>query len=336
MRHSIPARSVQKILDAAARRGVSAAIACAAAGIDIAALADPDLRLPFARVVRLYQEAARLTGDTVFGLHVGESSHPAMFDVIGYIAMNSPTVGAALRHLERYQRVWTDGSVLQTSVEGRRARIAYAYAIAAPGPDGRSQDSEATLAILTTGLRALVGSGWRPDLVWCEHEAPADISEHQRMFRCPVEFGQTANALLFDAGVLARPIPQADPALHALLDRHAQSLLQALPASRGLEDRLRHVLVAELRGGVPDLAAVARQLGISPRTLQRRLHQEGTSLQDVVDAVRRDLASRYLRQPELTVTDVAYLLGYAEPSTFHRAFRKWTGTTPGDFRKSGL
>jgi AraC-like DNA-binding protein len=333
MRHSIPAKSVVKILDAASRRGVRPPLACAAADIDLAALADPDHRLPFGRVVRLYDACARLTGDETFGLHVGESSHPAMFDVVGYLMMNSPTVGEALRRLERYQRVWTDGSVLRPSVDGAHAQIEYTYNIPDPGAEGRRQDCEATLAIVTAGLRALVGSDWQPDVVWCEHENPPNTSEHARVFRCPIAFSQTTNVLIFKSSVLTQRIPQADPALSAVLDRHAQSLLESLPAERRLADRVREVIVPALQSGDPDLATVARALGMSRRTLQRRLQDEGTSVHDLIDDVRRDLATRYLQQPDLTIADVAYLLGFAEPSTFHRAFRKWTGTTPGEYKR---
>lgn len=334
MHHTIPARSVDKILDAASRRGVSRTAACAAADIDPAALADPDHRLPFAGVVRLYQLCARLTGDDAFGLHVGEASHPTMFDVLGYILMNSPTVGEALNRLERYQRVWTDGSVLSPSVGDGRARIRYSYEIAEPGPEERRQDCEATLSIVTTGMRAIIGSDWHPDVVWFEHAASADLSEHRRIFRCPIAFGQSGNALIFDASVLARAIPRADPALGAVLDRHAQALLDARPAGASLADRVRQVILDRLRGCEPDLTTVARELGMSTRTLQRRLKEERTTVNEVIDGIRRDLSTRYLRQPDLTISDVAYLLGFAEPSTFHRAFRKWTGLTPGEFRKS--
>lgn len=334
MHHTIPAKSVDKILDAASRRGVSRTAACAAADIDPAVLADPDHRLPFAGVVRLYEVCARLTGDDAFGLHVGEASHPTMFDVLGYIMMNSPTVGEALSRLERYQRVWTDGSVLSPSVEDGRARIQYSYEIAEPVPEDRRQDCEATLSIVATGVRAMVGSEWQPDFVWYEHAAPEDISEHRRIFRCPIAFGQSVNAVIFDAALLARAIPRADPALEAVLDRHAQALLDARPAVASLADRVRQVIVGRLRGGEPDLETVARELGMSTRTLQRHLKDERTTLNEVIDGIRRDLSTRYLRQPDLTISDVAYLLGFAEPSTFHRAFRKWTGLTPGEFRKS--
>jgi AraC-like DNA-binding protein len=335
-RLSIPARSVVKILDALARYGVDGRDACHAAGIDPDAIADPDARLGFAQVVRLYEAGSRLSRDAAFGLHVGECSHPAMFDVVGYITMNSPTVGAALQSLERYQRVWTDGSTLHLEVTGRQARIEYSYNIAAPGPEGRRHDCEATLSIVTRGLRAIAQEDWCPEAVAFEHGAPADMAEHVRVFRAPIRFGQRANALVLDAAMLDRRIPQADPALRAVLDRHADALLAVVPPAGRLSDRVRHVLGRALRGGVPGLAAVARELGMSARTLQRRLSDEGTSHQILIEEMRRELSIRYLQQPDMSISDVAYLLGFAEPSTFHRAFRKWTGVTPGDFKKKAL
>lgn len=330
--HSIPAKSVAKILDLAAQRGVDATLACSEADIDPHAIDEVDRRIPFASVVRLYESCARLSGDASFGLHVGELSHPTMFDLVGYLVIHSPTVGVALRRLERYQRVWTTGSLLTVSVDGGRAQIEYRYDITDPGREGRRQDCEATLAIVAAGLRTLVASTWRPDEVTFEHESPADTSEHARLFRCPTLFGRASNTLIFDAAVLAQPIQHADPALSAILDRHARTLLEAAPADSDFVARVRTVIVPALPGGEPDLMTVARRLHTSTRTLQRRLHSERTSLRQVVDDVRQELARRYLEQPDLTIADVVSLLGYADQGTFYRAFRKWTGLTPGAFR----
>jgi len=333
MRHSTAVSVVTRILDAAARRGVNATVACAAADIDPAALANPDDRLPFARVVRLFDACARLSGDAAFGLHAGESSDPAIVDVVGCSGVTGSTVGEWLRRLERYQRVLSDAATLRTHLDRGRAHIEYRYDITDPGPEGRRQDCEAALASLVTGLRRVAGPAGQPLQVSCEHDAPADTSEHSRLFRCPIEFGRTSNALIVDAAMLALEVPLPDVALTGRLDDDAQALCPSASVNGSLAGRVCLLLARALRGADPDLATIARELGLSTRTLQRRLYGEDTSLHDLIDDVRRDLSVRYLDHRDLTMTDVAYLLGFSDPATFHRAFRKWTGLTPPEFRR---
>jgi AraC-like DNA-binding protein len=329
----IPARAAAKILDAARARGVAAGELCAAAGLAVTTLDDPETRIPFASVVALYEQGARLTGDSAFGLHVGEQSSPAMFDVLGYVTMNSPTFGEALARLVRYQRVWTEGALFHLTIDQRTARLVYEYQIGDYGRGERHQDCEGTLAIVVSGIRAVAGAGWRPHEVWFEHASPEDTSEHRRIFDAPLRFGQPGNALLMDRSIVDLPIASADPRLVAVLERHAEELLARLPSCGGFVDAVRQAAGEAMTGGEPELGAIARRLGLSTRTLQRRLEEHGTSLQDLLEEMRRDLAIRYLAQPDITISAVAYLLGFSEPSTFHRAFRRWTGTTPGDYRR---
>lgn len=332
--HSIPARALGKIVDTARPRGGDIAALFHALGIDRSVLADEEARIPFAAIVSFYDHAARLTGDDAFGLHVGEASNPSMFDVVGYATMNSPTVAEALTRLIRYQRVWTDGSLWYLSLESSTARLEYAYQISGVTPEECRHDCEASLAIFVAGMRALVRSDWKPREVWFAHRSPRDLSEHHRVFGAPLSFGQSVNAVLFDRSALDLPVVEADPRLCAVLDRHANALLARLPSGGRFVDKVRQALSDALRCGDPGPDAVARTLAMSVRTLQRKLKSEGTSLQDLLEAMRRNLSVRYLQRDDLSVAEVAYLLGFSEPSSFHRAFRKWTGVTPGEFRRA--
>ncbi|HYY42110.1 MAG TPA: helix-turn-helix domain-containing protein, partial [Pyrinomonadaceae bacterium] len=167
-----------------------------------------------------------------------------------------------------------------------------------------------------------------------QHPQPADTTEHRRIFRAPVHFDQPRNELVLDRALLALPLARADAGLCALLDRHAQELLARLPQRDDTTAQVRRLLSDALSGGDPNIAAVARQLGLSARTLQRKLRAEGTSYQDLLDLMRRDLARRYLQERDMAVCEVAYLLGFSGPSAFHRAFRRWTGVTPKEFRQA--
>lgn len=328
---TIQVKAVVKILDAAAHAGVQPIALCRTVGLDPKLIDDPDNRIPFAQFVALYEQAARLTGDDAFGLHVGERTSPTRFDVLGYVVINSPTFGAAFDRLARYHAIWTDGAGFTLTEAGPHVRLSYNYVAGVAPP--RRHDCEMTFAIAVAFTRRMTGVAWQPHAVAFEHPQPADITEHARIFRAPLRFAQPRNELVFDRALLALPLIRADASLYAVLDRHAQDLLARLPQRDDTTAQVRRLLGDALSGGDPNIIAVARQLGTSARTLQRKLRTEGTSYQDVLDDMRRDLSQRYLRERAMAVCEVAYLLGFSGPSAFHRAFRRWTGVTPKEFRQ---
>ena len=330
--YTILTKSVRKIADAAAARGVPAEELYRAVNLAAALLDDPDSRIPFTQLVALYEEAARLTGDDAFGLHVGERSNPELFDLLGYVLVNSATLGEALDRLVRYHSIWSEGALFRLEVCGARIRLVYEYLGRQEGT--RRHDCEMTLSVAVSFARRATGVEWAPHEVSFQHPKPKSIAEHRRVFRAPVRFGRPSNELVLDSSLLDLPIIRADPGLCDILDRQARELLARLPPQDGLINQVRVDISEALSGGDVRLEAVSQRLGISARTLQRRLKEEGTSHQDLLDEVRSDLARRYLRGPELAVCEVAYLLGFSEPSAFHRAFRRWTGTTPKEFRRS--
>jgi AraC-like DNA-binding protein len=332
MVRTIQAKAVEKIIRAAAAQGVPAGALYRAAAVEPAGLDDPDARIPFAQIVALYEQGALLTGDQAFGLHVGEHVDPKAFDVLGYSVINSPTFGDALDRVVRYNSIWTNGSCFSVESANQHTRIVYTYLD--DSIRHRRQDVEMTFAALAVLGRRATNVDWSPKEIRFEHGRPNDTTEHERVFQCPILFGTTTNELLFDSKYLELPIVKADAGLCALLDRHASELLVRYPREDSLVERARTLLKNELIGGDASLEAVAGRLGMSARTLQRKLSALGTSHQELLDEMRKDLALRYLREPEMAVCEVAYLLGFSESSAFHRAFKRWTGTTPNDFRRS--
>jgi AraC-like DNA-binding protein len=329
---TVQAKAVDKIVNAVVAAGVAAESLYQAAGFDSAVLEDPDSRMPFAQLVALYEKGAELTGDTNFGLHIGESVALSAFDIVGYCALNSSTLGAAFARVARYHSIWTDGALFTLESERETSAIVYSY-VETPGPNCR-HDSEMTLATVTTLCRRLATDEFSPSVVEFQHAAPADVSEHLRLFACPVKFNAPANRLSFPWCFLSLPIAKADASLCAVLDRHAEELLVKYPPRDSLIDQVRNLIAEEFRGGEASLERIADRLGLTPRTLQRKLQELGTSYNDVLDQLRRQLAVRYLREPRMAICEVAYLLGFSEASSFHRAFKRWTGLTPKDFRSN--
>ena len=328
---TIQAKAVEKIIRAAAARGVTARVMYEAIDLDPAVLTDLDSRIPFAQLVALYEKAAELTGDDAFGLHVGEAVDAKAFDVLGYSVVNSPTLGEALDRMVRYNCTWTNGSSFFIEKGVPFTRIVYSYAD--DSMSRRRQDIEMTMAAMAALGRMVTNSEVVPERVTFEHERPRDISEHQRIFQCALEFNAGSNQYFLKTTALDLPMVKADPGLCAVLDRHAAELMARYPREDSLRERVRTLIKNELSGGNASLDRLANQLGMSARSLQRRLRAEGTSHQELLDQMRRDLAMRYLREPEVAICEVAYLLGFSESSALHRAFKRWTGQTPNEFRR---
>jgi len=328
---TVQAKAVEKIINAATPHGVKPETLYAAVKLDPAVLSDPDNRIPFAQLVALYEKAAELTGDHNFGLHLGERIDLSAFDVVGYSALNSPTLGAAFTRVARYHSIWTDGALFKLESANDTTAVLYSYVDTII--QERRHDTEMTFATVTALCRNLATPDFALTAVEFQHEAPPDISDHLRLFRCPVHFAAQSNKLSFPSSFLSLPIAKADASLCALLDRHAEDLLEKFPPRDSLIDHVRSIIANEFRGGDPSLEHVADQLGFTPRTLQRKLQELNTSHNELVDQMRRQLAMRYLRERNMAICEVAYLLGFSESSSFHRAFKRWTGLTPKEYRK---
>lgn len=276
--------------------------------------------------------AWRLSGDECFGLHAAERVRPGAFDVLGYTLHSSATLGGAFERLVRYNHLLHDLADLRLTVNGGEARLSLRLL-----PEGTPrQQAEFSLAVFLLFSRQATGTNVVPRVVEFSHAAPADLSEHRRIFQSPIRFARPATTLVLPRQALDLPLLQADPGLCAVLERQLRELLARLPAGESVLDRVRRLITTELCGGDPSVESVARRMHISPRTLHRRLRDAETSYRAVVDDLRQDLAVRYLAEDRLAIAEAAYLLGFSEASAFHRSFKRWTGRTPADYRREAL
>jgi AraC-like DNA-binding protein len=166
------------------------------------------------------------------------------------------------------------------------------------------------------------------------HPSPERLDEHRRFFRAPIHFDDRVTALVVRRELLAAPLVRSDPGLCAVLERQVHETLARIPKVNALSERVRHLIARDLTTGEPHARAIAAALHMSPRTLQRQLGHEGTTLRALVDDLRRDLAGRYLSERKIAIAEVAFLLGFSEASAFHRAFKRWSGTTPAEYRRT--
>ncbi len=302
------------------------------AGFDPAWLNDPDARMPLAVETRLWDEAARRSGDAAFGLHAAAAIRPGMFQVLDYAVRTAPDLGAALQRLVRYNRLLHDVATFDIQHQGSVVRIEHRFADTSARPSRHAV--EFTLASLVVVASQIGTVPVRSVAVEFVHEPPDRAEDHRTLFGVAPRFGAARSCLVLDAAVLQRPVPAADPELSRIVTAHADAVLERLgPAPTSWSERVRHALLQGLDGERATLPAMARQLGLSERSLQRRLRDEGTGFGTLVDTVRRELALRWVGEGRLALGEVAYLLGFSEPSAFHRAFRRWTGTTPQAMRQ---
>jgi AraC-like DNA-binding protein len=298
-------------------------------GLDYAALSDPDARFPQDGMTRLWQRAVELSGNQAIGLNMAKVVRPASFHVVGYALMSSRTLKEGFARMVRYQRIIGEGADLSF----RPTSQGYELTLAIHGdrlPAAR-QSIEASLAYALAFCRWMTGKPIQPLQVLFQSAAPADLQPFEQVFQGPLKFNADHYGLLFDRADMDMPLPTANESLAQLHDRFAGEYLARFSESR-VTHQARQVLCRLLPQGEPKREVVAQTLHLSQRTLQRRLQEEGTSFQQLLDDTRRELAQQYLAQASLSLLEVAYLLGFADPSNFFRAFRRWFGVTPGEYR----
>lgn len=333
---SVAAGYVHTLLDAVqdsahAPRRVSRAAVLSEAGF---ALDLPDIpRLPHDTVSAIWMAALRLTGDAQLGLHVGERVRPGSFDALGQLLMTCATLGEAAEQADRFAALVGGGGRFAARREDGGIRLLYLPF----DPDWpcRRHRVEAVLTATLTFTRWLSGTHIVPHATRFRHAAPETLSEHRRIFGLTPEFNAEDDSLLLGPDVLSLPVRQANPGLKAVLSGYVQAELARLDADDPLRGRLADSLRAALAAGrSPGIDAAAAALNLTPRTLQRRLAERGTSFQAEVNTLRAALAKDLLRgDPSLSIAGIAARLGFADAANFHRAFKTWTGVTPAQWRE---
>lgn len=329
----ITIRAVQPVVAALEALGYNADALLAASGIARAALADADARLPHPAIMALWAQAHAAGGDDSLGIHLAEAAPIRAFGVHAYALLASPTLRDAYLRACRYQRLIHETTDLTLTDEPGGGLLQHAL----PGGHSVSRHPAEFLATLWVRFgRLITASDWAPTLVCFAHAPPADTREHARVFRAPIQFASGRTAMVVPHQALAAANPSADTGLAGILDDYAGSLLAQLPSQPTLSASARAQLLRQLRGGVPTAAALAKEMHISVRTLHRSLQLEGTSFRALLDQIRIEQATAQLANPRISIAEVGFLLGFAEISSFYRAFKRWTGQTPAEFRAAAL
>jgi AraC-like DNA-binding protein len=329
---SVSSVFVRRVLAGAIARGADPVALTSAVGLDPLELRNVDARVPHEVMLALWTEAARLTGDPCFGVHLAEMVGSSPNNVLGYAAHSSPTYGAALRRVARYIRLLHDSFEVLLSDDGELAEVELRQLHPA---GAHRQGLEFGLAISAFFARRNLEQPLVLRAVSLAHQERTVQPELERVFSAPVTLGAGKNAIRFDRAYLDAPFSVPDPQLCSQLDRRLDELIARQLGSSNLHEKARGAISESLREGSPTIEQVAARLRMSPRTLQRRLRDSKSSFQELVLEVRRDLALRYLKEADLSVAEVAFHVGFSDVAAFHHAFKRWTGQTPVQARRAG-
>lgn len=329
----MPASVITAVLQFVAGAGGDPAKVRTAAGLRAGDLVDPDRRLNADHLAAIMESAAADLEEPAFGLRAGMGFDLEAFGVLSYAVLNASTVGIGAANLARFFGSVVEGASAQLRREGGEAVLA----IAVDGVDRSAirHLQECGGLVLTRMIGRLTGdASWRPDAVSLAHAAPTNFAGHVDYFGVTPSFCAHHNEIRFDASVLHQEVRDADRSSLPAVDGELHEVLRSDSEEESWISALRVQVASRLCDGHPRLSDVAPDFGLSTRSLQRRLGARGLSYRDLVQDARHSLAMRYLEESETDLTEIAFLLGYADLSAFSRAFHRWTETSPGSVRRS--
>ena len=314
------------MLAALAQLGYSTGSLLPSAGLGHVDLDDPDARIPCEAFGAVLTAAQRIRFTPNLALEMARLTPLGAYPLLDYLVITSDTVGEGVRNLARYFRlvgnpivvhVCEDADVVRIEMSGSTLPFSVEY----------------TASLLVLHFRTETEGRFSARSVCLTH-APDDASAFEQVLACPVRVAAPWNGITLSGDVWRLPLRRRDPVLRRVLEAHADDILARLPSRTGLALRVQQALTNRVAGGDTRIGALARELATSARTLQRRLAAEGVSYQELLDEARKEAAGRYLADTTLAISEIAYLVGYSEPAAFHRAFRRWYGSTPEAYRQT--
>lgn len=310
-------------------RGYDAQAMAADAGISIDELRAPGSRVALDASTRLWKSAIVATGDPCLGVDVSRYVRSTSFHALSQAVLASPTLREALERIARYSRIVSDLAVVTTEADGDTFSLIITWGSSGLRPAFEPVD--AILCAIVRAARFALETSLTPVEVRLERPEPEGSERFRAFFRCPVSFGEPDTRLVFDAATVELRLVAGDADLAYASDSVVAAYLAQLETPTTMAQRVRDVLIELLPSGEPHATAVARALTISPRSLQRRLDEEGTTFREVLQAVRHDLAIAYLRSGHQGINEISHRLGFSDPAAFSRAFKRWTGRAPSQF-----
>jgi AraC-like DNA-binding protein len=291
--------------------------------------ANPDTRLTLRDAIELLNTSIEASGDPALGLRAGELIEPGDFDVLEYAAQSCTTLREAIGCIGRYVRLLSDAAEISLVETGEMATLRYRLVDPLPQP---AAANDFVVALLVRHARRHTAIEGLVTEVQFAHGPTPYLDEYARVFGAKITFAAPCNAIVMRRESLEAPMQRANPRVSAAFELQVRRLLGKLQENRTVRGRVRELVFAELSRGDIAMESVARKLAMSVATLRRRLEEEDTRFSEIVEALREELARQYLREKNHATSEVAFLLGFADVVSFHKAFKRWTGQTPTEFR----
>lgn len=331
--HKIEARLACRVVEDLRQQRAHVDALLKEVGLRRSDVGDPEARIPYAAVLGLIERAATLLGDPSLGLRLGASHEARDSGLLGFVMLNSPTLIEALNNLQRYFQVVGDGEDIE--IERAGPHLILRFRETDPVLRGLRHNSEYMAAIIVRACRDMTRKRVSPARVEFMHGRPNAKVAYDQYLDCPVKFHAEWDALVYDAATTQLPVVGADDKLLKVLKRTCRLVLGPAPKKKELIHQVRELVVAGLTKGPIRLDDVAGKLGMSSKSLERRLGVQGKTFSALLDEIRGGLAKRYLGETDFRLEQIAYLTGYSEPAALIRAFKRLTGTTPRRYRQPG-
>jgi AraC-like DNA-binding protein len=302
------------------------------AGADLATVPGPTDRIEADKLDAILRLAIPLIRDPAFGLQAARCWHPSNLGVLGHAWLSSSTLRTGLMRMSRYSRLVGERAI--TEIEESRQGVKVRFWAKRGNPAVVAVAAvlvDVAMALLLDMCRMNAGAALRPVAASLRRGRPEDVDAYERFFGCPIRFSAEENAFVLSAKDADRSLPSSNKQLAAVFDRMLTEELARLDKSDVIA-RCRATVLENLPAGEGSAKEAARQLHMSPRTLQRKLAEAQTTYVQLVDDTRKDLALRYIEDPRRSITDITFSLGFSQPSAFTRAFRRWTGLAPSEYR----
>lgn len=313
-------------------RGINSTEVLSEVGLDPAELTQAGARYPFARMTRLWQRAVELTGDDCIGLKAASYWHPTTTHALGYAWLASDTLKEALLRLQRYAHIMND--VARATLTEESQQYVLTMNIESGDLTPAPEAIDAALATIVHMCRVTSDDEFHPLRVELRREIPACAKEFDQFFGAPVQFQADQDAVFLDKTLIEQQLPASNKELALTNEKVIIDYLAQLDAS-DISLSVKKILMEKLPDGTVSAESVANALHHSPRTFQRRLKEQETSFSKLMEETRKELATAYMGASDKSVTEITYLLGFAETSTFSRAFKRWTGQSPTNYRATG-
>ena len=331
LEHSVLATFILPIAQALRLLGVDAMEVIEDAGIDPAGVINPDRRVPIESMHDLMHACVDLTGDEAFGLLAAEQLQPQVLHGLGFAWLASDTIYDGLKRTARFGKLMSTGVDFRLDEEGEFAHLTLNQTVELENFAYAARDFG--VGMIARMCRLALGEFIAPVKIEIERPKPADPARFEYMLSSPVTFECDITRLTFYLPDILEPLATGDPMLARVNDAQTQSYLDSFLTQTTSREVVEKI-VEKLPDGPPNQQQIADSLHVSNRTLQRKLKSEGTSFMDLLQDTRMQLARKYLLQPSRSVVETAYLLGFSEPSTFSRAFKRWTGLAPAEYRET--